>query len=89
MRLEDNGFALSGVAARLGSPERVTRIDLGQLTGRIAGGGVGGQFAGGSGQIGNVPLLLGVILIGTIVVIAVNLLVDIAYAWLDPRIASR
>nr|WP_241769217.1 hypothetical protein [Sphingomonas melonis] len=59
LRLEDNGFALSGVAARLGSPERVTRIDLGQLTGRIAGGGVAGQFAGGSGQIGNVPLLLG------------------------------
>ncbi len=58
LRLEDNGFALNGVAARLGSPERVTRIDLGQLTGRIVGGGVAGQFAGGSGQIGNVPLLL-------------------------------
>ena len=59
LRLEDGGFVLSGVAARLGSPERVTRIDLAQLTGRIAGGGVAGQFAGGSGQIGNVPLLLG------------------------------
>jgi peptide/nickel transport system permease protein len=36
----------------------------------------------------DLPLLLGVILIGTVVVIAVNLLVDLAYARLDPRVAS-
>jgi hypothetical protein len=59
LRLSDRGFVLEGVAARLGSPERMTRIDLGTLTGRIAGGAVAGTFAGGSGQIANVPLLLG------------------------------
>lgn len=34
----------------------------------------------------DVALLLGIVLVGTVVVIAVNLLVDIAYAWLDPRV---
>lgn len=34
------------------------------------------------------PLLLGVILASAIFVILVNLVVDIAYAWLDPRIGS-
>jgi peptide/nickel transport system permease protein len=34
----------------------------------------------------DLPLLLGVVLVGTLVVIAVNLIVDIAYAWLDPRV---
>jgi hypothetical protein len=59
LRLGDGGFVLDGVAARLGSPERVTRIDLAQLTGRIAAGAVAGTFSGGAGQIANVPLLLG------------------------------
>lgn len=35
----------------------------------------------------DVPLLLGVILGGTLLVILVNLLVDLAYARLDPRVA--
>ncbi len=34
------------------------------------------------------PLLLGVILVGAVVVIAVNLLVDLVYAWLDPRVGA-
>lgn len=34
------------------------------------------------------PLLLGVILVGAVVVIAVNLIVDLVYAWLDPRVGS-
>ncbi|MEH3158018.1 MAG: YdbH domain-containing protein [Sphingomonas taxi] len=59
LRLADRGFRLDGVATRLGSPERVTRIDLGTLTGRIVDGGASGAFADGSGQIANVPLLLG------------------------------
>ena len=59
LRLGDSGFVLDGVAARLGSPERVTRIELAHLTGRIADGGVAGTFDGGAGQIANVPLLLG------------------------------
>ena len=34
------------------------------------------------------PLLLGIVLVSAIVVILINLLVDIAYAVLDPRVAS-
>jgi hypothetical protein len=51
-------FVLADVAARLGRGERVTRLDLARLDGRVAGGGVAGEFGGGAGQIGNVPLLL-------------------------------
>lgn len=88
LRLEDNGFVLNGVATRLGSPDRVTRIDLAQLTGRIAGGGVAGQFSGGSGQIGNVPLLLGAAagdwnLTGGVLALTGAMTVDDAAA--DPR----
>lgn len=35
------------------------------------------------------PLLLGIILIGAVLVILVNLIVDIAYALLDPRVGSN
>ena len=88
LRLGDQGFVLAGVAARLGSPERVTRIDLGTLTGRIAGGAVAGTFAGGSGQIANVPLLLGVAagdwsLRGGVVALTAAMTVDDAAP--DPR----
>ena len=58
LRLDERGFVLDDVAARLGSPERVTRIDLERLTGRIDGGAVAGAFSGGSGQVANVPLLM-------------------------------
>lgn len=34
------------------------------------------------------PLLLGIILVGAVMVIAINLLVDVAYAALDPRVGS-
>ena len=34
------------------------------------------------------PLLLGVVLLSAVVVILVNLLVDIAYAFLDPRVGA-
>jgi len=36
----------------------------------------------------DIPLLLGVMLISAVIVIAVNLLTDIAYAVLDPRVGS-
>jgi peptide/nickel transport system permease protein len=36
----------------------------------------------------DMPLLLGVVLLSAVVVIAVNVLVDIAYAALDPRVGS-
>ncbi|MEG3088084.1 YdbH domain-containing protein [Sphingomonas sp. PB4P5] len=58
VRLSDMGFGLTGVAVRLGSPERVTRLDFGALDGKMGGGTMAGSFAGGGGQIGNVPLIL-------------------------------
>lgn len=58
LRLADRGFTIGDVSARLGAPERLTRIDVATLTGRIDGAGVAGRFSGAAGQIGNVPLLL-------------------------------
>ncbi|MCD2314955.1 YdbH domain-containing protein [Sphingomonas sp. IC-11] len=55
----DAGFTLNKVAARLGRPGSVTRLDFGRLDGRVGGhGALAGDFAEGAGQIGNVPLLL-------------------------------
>jgi peptide/nickel transport system permease protein len=34
------------------------------------------------------PLMLGIILVSAVFVISINLLVDLLYAWLDPRIGS-
>lgn len=59
LRLAERGFTVTGLAARLGQPDRVTRLDVATLTGRIADGGIAGRFSGGGGQIGAVPLLLG------------------------------
>ncbi len=56
--LADPGFTSSDVAIRLGSPGYVNRLDLASLSGRFNARGVAGSFAGGSGKIANVPLLL-------------------------------
>lgn len=56
--LGDLGFALRDVKTRLGSPDRVSVLDLGTLTGRVVNGVVAGKFEQGEGQIGNVPLLI-------------------------------
>ncbi|MGH7880417.1 MAG: ABC transporter permease subunit, partial [Candidatus Binataceae bacterium] len=34
----------------------------------------------------DVPLIMGTVLFGAIVVVAANIVVDVLYAWLDPRI---
>ena len=52
------GFALRGVETRIGSPDRVTRLDFAAVAGRLDGAAVTGTFGGGAGQIANVPLLL-------------------------------
>jgi translocation and assembly module TamB len=52
------GFRSDRVAIRLGNPDYVNRLDLAALTGRFTKGGVTGDFAGGAGKVGNVPLLL-------------------------------
>ena len=57
--LATNRFALANVRTAIGAPDRVTRIDAASLDGQVAGGGVGGRFAGAAGQIANVPLLIG------------------------------
>ncbi|WP_332799081.1 YdbH domain-containing protein [Sphingomonas sp. PB2P12] len=59
LRLADRGFQIDGVQTRIGAPERVTRLDFGTVAGRMTGRGLAGTFTGGSGQIANVPLLLG------------------------------
>ena len=56
--LGSRGFGLSGVAVRLGSPDRVTMLELGTLDGHLEGGAVAGQFSDTSGTIANVPLVL-------------------------------
>lgn len=58
VRLSDQGFGLRDVAVRIGSPERVTRLDFGSFDGKLIGSSVVGTFAGGGGQIGTVPLIL-------------------------------
>ena len=58
--LADRRFTLTGVESRIGRPESPTRIDAATLLGRITPEGLAGRFTGGAGQIGQVPLLLGV-----------------------------
>ncbi|HEX8484629.1 YdbH domain-containing protein [Sphingomonas sp.] len=58
LRLADSGFTIDGVQTRIGAPGRVTRLDFARIGGQAHGGGLGGQFTGGAGQIANVPLLL-------------------------------
>lgn len=58
VRLRGAAFALEGVEARLGEPERATRLAAERLDGTIRDGIVSGDFAGAGGLIANVPLLL-------------------------------
>ena len=57
-RLSDQRFALGGLGVRLGAATRLTRLDVPTLSGGFGSDGLHGVFAGASGQIGNVPLLL-------------------------------
>lgn len=59
LRLGDRGFALDGLAARIGAPDRETRIEAAHIDGGMTRDGVGGRFEGAGGQVANVPLLLG------------------------------
>lgn len=58
MKLGDGTLGLADVAVRLGAPDSQTRLDIGLLDGRIAGGGIAGRFSGLAGKIGAVPLLI-------------------------------
>ena len=37
----------------------------------------------------NYPVVLGIMVLGSLVVIAANIAVDLVYMWLDPRIEIR
>ena len=47
--------------------------------------GLGAELVTGTTR-GDIPVVVGVIVVVTLVVIVCNFLVDVAYAWLDPRI---
>src|SRR4029453_7093166 len=49
-------FALTRMAMQLGKPTSPGRGEASSLTGRFAGGGVGGAFGGATASIGRVPL---------------------------------
>lgn len=57
-RLGERRFALDGIGVQLGEETRRTRLDVTTLDGSVDSNGLEGRFAGASGQIGNVPLLL-------------------------------
>jgi len=52
------GFAMTGLATRIGAPDSQTRLDFETLSGSYADGHMVGRFDGAAGRIGNVPLLL-------------------------------
>jgi translocation and assembly module TamB len=54
----DGSFRLEGAKVRLGTASRMTALDLGSISGIIKNGAASGSYAGTSGQIANVPLLL-------------------------------
>jgi hypothetical protein len=59
LRLGDRGFVVEGVGTRIGTPDRLTRLDFAQVEGQMTAAGLAGRFTGGAGQIVNVPLVIG------------------------------
>lgn len=55
LRFAGSGFAIDGLAARLGDGEGASRLDVARLTGQF-GSGLVGRYAGAGGTIGAVPL---------------------------------
>ncbi len=58
LRVDQDGFTAAGVAVRLGASSGVNRLDVASLSGRFVPRGVSGAYAGLSGRLANVPLLL-------------------------------
>ncbi len=58
LRLADRDFAIEGIEARLGGPQRMSRLAIGTLAGRLTPAGLTGSFVRAGGQIGVVPLLM-------------------------------
>lgn len=51
-------FAATSVALRLGAGDRINRLDIASLSGRFGGAGIAGAYAGLSGKLAAVPLLV-------------------------------
>jgi len=56
LSLTQAGFSAQGATAAIGQPAHSTHFAAATLDGQIGGGGIGGNFAGTSGAIANVPL---------------------------------
>ncbi|MET9342589.1 ABC transporter permease [Nonomuraea sp. NPDC003804] len=48
-----------------------------------------GSLASASSSRSDIPVVLGVVVVGVVVVLAVNLVVDLLVGWLDPRVRTR
>jgi hypothetical protein len=58
VRMAQPGFALDMLSVRLGEAANSTRLDVDRLQGELDGQGMAGRFAGLSGKIASVPLLV-------------------------------
>ena len=59
LRVDTEGFEAGALAIRLGAAGGINRLDVARLDGRFVPRGVAGAFAGLSGKLANVPLLVG------------------------------
>lgn len=59
VRVTADGFTAARLAVRLGPAAKLSRLDAATLEGRFAAGSIAGRFAGLSGQLAGVPLLIG------------------------------
>jgi peptide/nickel transport system permease protein len=48
-----------------------------------------GTLASASATRSDIPVVLGVVVVGVLIVLAVNLIVDLLIGWLDPKVRSR
>jgi peptide/nickel transport system permease protein len=81
-------------ALRNAAPASLTVLSL-QFIGLISGAvviekvfglnGLGERATGAAGQ-GDVPVILGIVVVAVVVVVVVNLLVDLALGWLNPKV---
>ena len=47
-----------------------------------------GSYVVQGALVGDVPVVQGVVVVFTLIIVVVNLIVDLAYTWLDPRVRS-
>jgi peptide/nickel transport system permease protein len=47
--------------------------------------GLGSAIQGGASQ-GDLPIVMGVVALLVLIVVVINLVLDVAYAWLNPKV---